>query len=237
MKKQLLQESELLSLIYEGNRNALLSDKPNYCKLCVAEEPHFHASQIGYCTRRQQYDILHKIYPKVMSGYNATWLKDGMFHEEIVKSGLLGSNVKILEYQYKPHIKYKDTIIVTHYDLLIEVNGIKYFIEIKSVKDWSWKDIIKTGIIPFRYVQQLMLYQNEHKIENGFVLLKRRMTSEMLPYYFKLNKKVVKDIFVKQQAILEATDKQKIVPRPYPDNKNFECRKMCPYYLMCWETD
>lgn len=77
-----------------------------------------------------------------------------------------------------------DIVMVGHTDGIIQdvstPNSEKFIFEHKAVKDWSFNNKWKKGIIPGAYYGQTQAYITAHELSGGFLVCKNRSTGEIL---------------------------------------------------------
>lgn len=235
--------------------NAFTKYGGNPCSLCKETEElenntsiprmrnHFHGSEFGKCFRQTQYSIINPII-KDPDPINSIFLQDGHLHE-LVSEQLLSETYKTSHREEEliierdiilaiPTLKQQVTI-VAHTDLmLVSINGQRFVIEFKAVKDWYFKERAKKGIISNHYYGQVQCYMEGYNVDYALLFFKNRHTSEILmPIVIKKD-----DVYIKRRlsylaAIQYSIQVPEIVPREYEDKKCDAC-KFCNYHKECW---
>ena len=218
---------------------------------------HFHGSDWGKCRRMIQYNIM---FPEKISSDKDKFFFDGHLHEESiiralrsmgyfidftydqinekinnVPGSLLFNNIplnfNIASYAHQD--KFVNIQTVVHPDGIITHNKEKVLIECKAVKNYSFPKY-KEGFIPPTYFGQMQAYLHVFKLERGFLIVKNRDTSDISPpLLVKADPEFVKKKIIELTGIIKGLLEDKLIKRPYDNNKNFEC-KYCTYKERCW---
>lgn len=237
--KNKLSSANLIRLIYDGVSKNEANKISWSCDYCNKSEIHFHASSVGHCQRLLQYNLIYiknQNEKKRFAEQEQVFLRDGHINENIVREGLKGSGIKMF---YHANLEIKEPSmnrvpIVMHSDIVFEYEKEMYIIEQKSVKDTAWQKIISTAEVPFRYIWQLQMYLTKLEIKYGFILIKKRSSSDMMPFPQTSSKPLYKTIISKLANILIHHKKNKLIDKPYETKQQWgECR-YCIYSKECW---
>jgi hypothetical protein len=201
---------ELLKKIHQGT----LIQSHHPCAACRAEWefsefPHFHGSDFGKCVRQVQYGKVVKP-ERIEDPDTMQFLLDGHLHEKAIVDALRSAGVKVDhrhdadegvatdefvvgitgEGKIKTYVDVQscrkrvsedEIVIVGHTDGVIND---RFLFEAKSVKDWAAKNKFKGGQVPRDYYGQMQCYMNCLDLDGGFLVVKSRHTSAVLPPMF-----------------------------------------------------
>lgn len=206
---------------------------------------HFHGSDFGKCFRSVQLDMNHPATRNPDEYTKQIFLNDGHLHEETI--------TKLLGYTYKvTHLNEEKELIrdvklptgeivqvkvVLHTDgiLQYDVGNIKFIVEIKSVKDWFWKNRMQKEMIPLAYYGQAQCYMEAYNIPQTLLIFKNRHTSEISrPFVIEKDDEYIQQRFLYLAGILVSNQIPELVPKAYENKKCDECT-FCEYFKLCWE--
>lgn len=244
--------------IFEGL--ALLTQDSNPCSVCKdnddGETPiHFHGSDLGKCALR----VFYKTQAGNTNSNNLDLLTkaqflDGHLSEKLLVEGLKAfldfGDFEEITLEHNPE---KESIfnvvlndmsqisvpIIGHADVLLtdKNTGKKYIIEMKAVKNYSYKFKFLTGDIGGDYLLQVQAYLHIFGADEAVIIAKNRETTELCKPI-----RITKDILLFNEALRRlASVKFHLLnnggktrpPKAYDTKNNFEC-KYCDYNKKCW---
>lgn len=239
--------------IFEGL--AEISNNSNPCNKCLDETStvHFHGSDLGKCALR----VFYKLKSKDKNNQTLDMLTkaqflDGHLSEKLLVEGLRSYIKKEklpISLEHNPeksrifNIEMNDGSIenieiVGHCDVLLTNNetGEKVIIEMKAVKNYSYKFKFLTGEIGFDYFLQVQAYLHIFDVDLGCIIAKNRETTELSKPII-----IIKDTELFQERLYALAKVQSCYlaasnvkpPRAYESKHNFEC-KYCDYKQQCW---
>lgn len=224
---------------------------------------HFHGSDFGKCIRSVQLDMNHPITRNPNEYIKQIFLNDGHLHEETITK-LLAYSYKVTHLNEEKILEREVTLpgiisgekktngspknsfsvkVVLHTDgvLHYDVGGIKLIVEVKSVKDWFWKNRLQPTKsrpeiwIPLSYYGQCQAYMEAHNVPQSLLIFKNRHTSEISPpIILEKNDEYIKQRFLYLAGILASNKIPELVPKAYENKKCDECT-FCEYFKLCWE--
>jgi len=201
----------------------------------------FHPSSIGYCSRRiafamQQY--LPNKFPtaiderKFKTGHAIEGMYDDWFDAmdawEKKKPGTF-NGFKLIE--KNTFLSDKELDVKGELDKIIEVNGIKYLTDIKSMKD---SDYGKSHIPYEGHMKQVLIYCYIKGVPNGCLIYENKNTHDQYEFHFELTEEVFNEIKSKIKYI-EKCNKTNKLPKRECKKGSMDCN-FCPYEETCWES-
>ncbi len=158
----------------------------------------------------------------------------GKMYEDVVANeiNLLVKNKVIKDIKYQ--IEYQNDIIKGTADAVMTFNdNKKILIEIKTMNDASFKNLIKSNIFSAMqiYFNQCQAYMGLSKIPNCLVLVVNKNTSQYYHERLIFNKQVFHGLIEKAKFVIN----RKSAPFGHTigTNKYFRCN-MCKYVDDCW---
>lgn len=241
------------SHIFEGL--AIISNDSNPCTKCLdpTATVHFHGSDLGKCALRVFYKLKSKnTNNKDLDNLTKAQFLDGHLSEKLLVEGLkayIRSNNLPIIVDHNPekskiftvvlnNKENRDIEIVGHADVLLHniETGERVIVEMKAVKNYSYKFKFLTGDIGEDYLLQVQAYLNIFDVDVACIIAKNRETTE-------LSKPIIikKDISLFQERLYSLakiqscylSDSQVKPPKAYESKNNFEC-KYCDYTKKCW---
>lgn len=241
------------SHIFEGL--AEISKDSNPCSKCVdiTSTVHFHGSDLGKCALRVFYKLKSKnTNNQTLDNLTKAQFLDGHLSEKLLVEGLRSYIQKHSSPMTLEHNPEKSKIfqvvlnnreernleIVGHCDVLLTnaETGEKVIIEMKAVKNYSYRFKFLTGDIGEDYLLQVQAYLHIFDVDVACIIAKNRETTE-------LSKPIIikKDISLFQERLYSLakiqscylSDSQVKPPKAYDSKNNFEC-KYCEYRQQCW---
>jgi hypothetical protein len=116
------------------------------------------------------------------------------------------------------------------YDKIVEVDNIKYVIDIKSTKDGEYGWDAKPHL---NYIIQVQLYMYMTGIHNGVLIYQNKNTHEQAEYHFEYSQEII-DKIKRKISYLKQSLKNNILPKREHRKEEVDCRLFCPYYYTCW---
>lgn len=129
---------------------------------------------------------------------------EGNYQEDIVIKDLLEAGVKVTEQQKA--FEWQKFQITGHLDLMVECNGYKGPVEIKSMNPHIFDSInsledFNKYFWTARYIAQMLIYLLMNDSENGYFLLKNKSTGELKQIEIKLDYEFAESLLKKAETI------------------------------------
>lgn len=244
--------------IFEGL--ALISKDSNPCSACkkdplLPDIIHFHGSDLGKCALR----VFYKLQNGNSNAGNLDLLSkaqflDGHLSEKLLFEGLKAfldfGDFQEIKIEHNPekeglfNVTLNDMSNITvpiigHADVLLtdQNTGKKYIIEMKAVKNYSYKFKFLTGDIGDDYLMQVQAYLHIFEADEAVIIAKNRETTELCKPI-----RIVKDTELFNEGLRRlASVKFHLLnnggktrpPKAYDSKNNYEC-KYCDYNKKCW---
>lgn len=191
-------------------------------------EGYFYVTDASACKRKVFYDFKKDI-PKtdVDTSILRKFVQGNSIHEKLVsileKAGVvIAKEIDIPENQYNIHGRV---------DALLEINGEKIILEIKSIADYGFRKLKE----PKReHVYQLQLYLFFFNIKKGYLLYESKDNQNLQQFEVKLNINTVKRALKNILAIEDYIKSGIVPPRDFPKN-SWQC-KSCTYRKHCYNA-
>lgn len=243
--------------IYEGL--ALISKDSNPCSVCLDNQDlgstpiHFHGSDLGKCALR----VFYKLQNGNSNSDNLDLLTkaqflDGHLSEKLLVEGLkafleFGDFEEIkLEHNPEKEGLFNVTLndmsqvfitIIGHADVLLtdQNTGKRCIIEMKAVKNYSYKFKFLTGDIGDDYLLQVQAYLHIFDADEAVIIAKNRETTELCkPIKIKKDSELFNEALRRLASVKLHLLNGKTKPsRAYDSKNNYEC-KYCDYNKKCW---
>ena len=189
-------------------------------------EGYFYVTDAAACKRKVFYDFKKDI-PKtdVDTSVLRKFVQGNSIHEKLVaileKAGVVtAKEINIPANDYKIHGRV---------DAMLEINGEKIILEIKSIANYGFISLKE----PKReHVYQLQLYLFFFNIKKGYLLYESKDNQNLQQFEVRLNINTVKRALKNILAIEDYLKNDIIPPRDFLKN-SWQC-KSCPYKNHCW---
>lgn len=189
---------------------------------------YFYVTDAAACKRKVFYDFKKGI-PKtdVDTSVLRKFVQGNSIHEKLVtileKTGVVtAKEIDIPVNDYKIHGRI---------DALLEINGEKIILEIKSIANYGFISLKE----PKReHVYQLQLYLFFFNIKKGFLLYESKDNQNLIQFEMKLNINTVKRALKSILKIEEYIKNNEVPPRDFLKN-SWQC-KSCPYRDHCYSS-
>ena len=194
----------------------------------------FRGSEVGHCSnqinfRRRGTEV------KERGVSNSRFLEDGHLHQAVLSGELKKAGIKVFgeEAESTEKIIHKGTTIKikAHKDGTVVVDKEKMLLEVKSVKEEKFQEVLKTDDVS-SYYDQIQVYMFLYDFENCRLVVVDRNNSLRLEYGIARDKERIKFLILKLVKVENDLKENKTSSRDHSRNSK-ECG-WCPYYEKCW---
>lgn len=199
----------------------------------------FRGSEVGSCSNQINYRR-RGVEVKEIGVDKARFLDDGHLHQATITAELRKAGIEVTgeeEESLETIIVGKKQVEITikaHKDGTVRIDDEEYLLEVKSVKEMKFKDIIKThDVAP--YYDQIQVYLWLYGYRACKLLVINRNTSQQLEYTIQRDKERIKFLLTKLAKVEMDISRKETSTRDYLRTSR-ECG-WCPYFKRCWEED
>lgn len=202
-------------------------------------------SSLGHCARQLAYRM------HGTPGTSLTWralgiFSDGNLHHDsirsLLKKGLEGGCYSLqdqeLSVSYEGISGHVDGVlrhdracsVLSHGDLLLEV---------KSVNDRGYGDVLKKGELSFEYRCQVSGYLKALGLKQAVIILKNKNTAEISEFLYDLEEGLVNERLAIVKTVKASQTPDDVEREYFPDKKgklSWRCG-YCPFVETCWEDE
>lgn len=197
----------------------------------------FRGSEVGHCSN--QINFRRRGTPTGEIGVSkARFLEDGHLHQAVLSGELRAAGIKVTgeEEESLEEINYKGITftIRAHKDGTVRVGKEEQLLEVKSVKENRFQEILKTHDVS-SYYDQIQMYMYLYQYKRCKLLIVDRNNSLRLEYTVSEDQERMKFLIRKLTQIEKDLRENKQSSRDYPRNSK-ECG-WCPYFEKCWGVE
>lgn len=200
----------------------------------IEPRDYFRGSEVGHCSN--QINFRRRGTPVSDRGVNKTrFLEDGHLHQAVLSAELRKAGIKLTGEEEESletiRVGKTDITIKAHKDGTVKIDGEEYLLEVKSVKEAKFQELMKTNDVSAYYDQiQIYLYLYQYPVCKLIVV--DRNSSLRLEYTIKYDDARVKFLLKKLAQIEKDLAADTVSSRDYPRTSK-ECG-WCPYFEGCW---
>jgi CRISPR/Cas system-associated exonuclease Cas4 (RecB family) len=203
----------------------------------IAPRNFFRGSEVGHCSRQIYYKRLGT--PVGEMGANKSYfLDDGHLHQAVLSGQMKKAGIKVTgeEAEMKKTFVWKGIsfVVTMHKDGTVRVGKEDELLEVKSVKEATFQDRLKTNDVSM-YYDQTQMYLFGFGYKRCKLIIVDRNNSLRLEYTIQIDKERVKSLLNKLSYIEECLQNSKPPKCDHARNSK-ECG-WCPYFKMCWGTE
>jgi len=194
----------------------------------------FRGSEVGHCSRQIYLKRLGT--PVGEIGANKSYfLDDGHLHQAVLSGELKKAGIRVTgeEAEAKKEFVWKGVsfLVTMHKDGTVLVDGEEELLEVKSVKESTFQDRLKTDDVSM-YYDQIQMYLFGYGYKRCKLIIVDRNNSLRLEYTILRDKERIRYIMDKLAKIEVALKKKVPATCDYARNSK-ECG-WCPYFELCW---
>lgn len=202
----------------------------------VAPRKFFRGSEVGHCSN--QINFKRRGTPVGEAGVSKSrFLEDGHLHQAVLSVELKKAGIKLIgeeeESQEKVIFKGGFFRIKAHKDGTVIIDGEKQLLEVKSVKEEKFKELMKTDDVS-AYYDQIQIYMYLYEYTKCKLVVVDRNNSLRLEYEVLKDSERIKFLLNKLAKVERDLTNDITSSRDYPRTSK-ECG-WCPYFEACWGT-
>ena len=216
-------------------------------ELVKKESTHISMSSLGHCARQLSYRA------NGIEGAGLDWrsmmvFDDGHMHHDQLR-GLIEAGLKKVnssscfkltsqekEVEYNGVLGHIDGMLEHSNLLCVNPDHHSMLLEVKSMNDRGFSELVKTETVGFEYACQVSGYLAALGLTEALILAKNKNTGEIAEFIYQRDDGMLQKRFDVIDKILEAKDAEE-VEREYGPNKHgnlpWQCG-YCPYVNLCW---
>ncbi len=203
----------------------------------IAPRNFFRGSEVGHCSRQIYLKRLGT--PVGEIGANKSYfLDDGHLHQAVLSSEMKKAGIKVTgeEAESKKEIVWKGVsfTVTMHKDGTVRVGDEDELLEVKSVKEAKFQELLKTNDVS-AYYDQIQMYLFGYSFRRCKLLIVDRNNSLRLEYTVLRDKERITQLLDKL-ALIEACLQNSKRPKCDYARNSKECG-WCPYFGMCWGVE
>lgn len=236
------------------------------CRKAIAEDrfsynrKHFHGSEFNMCQMKVYRSLKEGLPYETNPNETEVSLMDGHMHEHAIINNLEKFGLVVIAAQNQPQfekkLSYGYTLrkkevkftVVGHFDGMMTTHNMggskadgpggyeDVLLEIKSVRDYTWKKIKEKKEISSQWYGQIQLYLAATGLQKCYLIIKHRMTSHiMFPILIKKDIEFITYRLTKLRDIHAAilTKDDSLIQKEEPSVKASQCR-FCNFKNSCW---
>jgi len=197
----------------------------------------FHPSAIGYCSRKITYSMLgyeeepvDTITQRIFENGHSMHARYEKWFEDM---GIqIAPELVLSENSEDPEIarKARELNIDGRTDSLIEVNGERYIVELKSAGQAMFEYHLNKG--PKKHhLQQILMYMYLTGVKKGILLYENKNTQEIREFAIEYDEEIVEDL-IKKASVINSYVLEKKLPPKEGTASSWQC-KYCNYFNLC----
>lgn len=201
----------------------------------------FAPSAIGYgagtCARRWYYAFTTKDMNVVIPVAGIATMMAGTGSHERLQGALEASSLEII---IEEEVKNEDPPIRGYVDAIVEIDGERVPVEIKTTIQEAFMFREATGRVPAYNLIQLLIYMYILKANKGILIYESKNTNRLVNISITLTedrRKFVEYMLQWLRDVKQAIDAEQLPSRPKRWTKTGVKCKTCPFNEICWEDD
>lgn len=194
----------------------------------------FRGSEVGHCSNQINFKRRGTEVKEI--GVNKSrFLEDGHLHQAVLSAEFKKAGVEVIgeEEEAFRTLKWRGVTfkIKAHKDGSVRVGKEVQLLEVKSVKEEKFSEILKTGDVS-SYYSQIQMYMYLWNYKRCKLIVVDRNNSLRQEFTIELDKEHLRDLMTKLAKIEEDLQNNRASSRDYPRTSK-ECG-WCPYFEKCW---